>query len=51
MAGNLILTANKRGIVYFWSRQHGTLEAAIQAHDSSVNGLAFFKSHFFTVSK
>lgn len=48
--GDLLLSADTQGHVYFWNARTGQSEAAIQAHDAAVNKLAFHKGRFFTAA-
>ncbi|XP_061173649.1 uncharacterized protein LOC133182820 [Saccostrea echinata] len=48
--GDLLLSSDTQGHVYFWNARTGESEAAIQAHDAAVNKLAFHKGRFFTAS-
>lgn len=50
-SGNLILTGNTRGHVYFWSQDSGQLETVIQAHDKPILSLAIYHGHFYTSSR
>nr|XP_034326083.1 F-box/WD repeat-containing protein 7-like [Crassostrea gigas] len=48
--GDLLLSADTQGHVYFWNARTGQSEAAIQAHDAAVNKIAFHKGRFFTAA-
>lgn len=48
--GDLLLSADTQGHVYFWNACTGQSEAAIQAHDAAVNKIAFHKGRFFTAA-
>ncbi|XP_078313389.1 uncharacterized protein LOC111129939 isoform X5 [Crassostrea virginica] len=50
LQGDLILSSDTQGHVYFWNACTGQSEAAIQAHDAAVNKLAFHKGRFFTAA-
>lgn len=48
--GDLLLSADTQGHVYFWNARTGQSEAAIQAHDAAVNKIAFHKGRFYTAA-
>ncbi|XP_048738031.1 uncharacterized protein LOC125652709 isoform X3 [Ostrea edulis] len=48
--GDLLISSDTHGHVYFWNTRTGESEAAIQAHDGAVNKLAFHRGRFFTAS-
>ena len=50
--GYLIITSSVTGRVYFWNKETGEAEAAIQAHSTvhAINALAFHNGRLFTAS-
>jgi WD40 repeat protein len=51
MQGDLIISGDTAGRVYFWNRETGHNEAAIQAHEGQIHKVAFHKGRFFTASR
>ncbi|KAK3093973.1 hypothetical protein FSP39_022386 [Pinctada imbricata] len=50
LQGDLIISSDVKGHVYFWNRETGQSEAAIQAHEAPVNKMVFHRGRFFTAS-
>lgn len=51
MQGDLIISGDSGGHVYFWNKETGNTEAAIQAHDAQIHKVCFHKGRFFTASR
>ncbi|XP_074648509.1 uncharacterized protein LOC141903979 [Tubulanus polymorphus] len=48
--GDLIISSNNQGQVYFWNKLSGEIEAAIECHKTAITSLSFSKNRFITGS-
>jgi WD40 repeat protein len=50
MKGSLILSGDSSGRVFFWNKLSGECEAAVRAHQESVNTIVYREGRFYTAS-